>query len=142
MLTSGKLSLIGVTASIPLLYLYSLRSKEAPIDSNEPQTPYKTNKNIIKVAVDSRFYNQLIYILKICVPSYNSNIVALLALHTLFLVLRTYLTVVVARIDGMLVRELVRGNGERFMKGIALFMTCALPATFTNSMVSFVMYFA
>ena len=69
--------------------------------------PIKLNKNVLKVGVDAKFWKQLKYILRICVPSWRSGTVGILLLHTIFLVLRTYLTVVVARIDGRLVKELV-----------------------------------
>nr|KAJ3418089.1 hypothetical protein HK105_000358 [Polyrhizophydium stewartii] len=56
-------------------------------------------------------------------------------MHTFFLVLRTYLTVVVARIDGRLVKDMVAADGKSFLRGLGYFMAIALPATYTNSMV-------
>jgi ATP-binding cassette subfamily D (ALD) long-chain fatty acid import protein len=43
----------------------------------------------------------------------------------------------VAELDGRLVSSLVRGKGRDFLKGLVWWMTVAIPATFTNSMVSF-----
>jgi ATP-binding cassette subfamily D (ALD) long-chain fatty acid import protein len=76
-------------------------------NEDDGKGPIKLNKNVLKVGVDAKFWKQLKYILKICVPSWRSGTVGILALHTTFLILRTYLTVVVARIDGALVKELV-----------------------------------
>jgi ATP-binding cassette subfamily D (ALD) long-chain fatty acid import protein len=75
--------------------------------------------------------------MRIVVPSWKSGTVGILALHTFFLVMRTYLTVVVARIDGRLVKDLVNGNGKSFMKTLGVFMAMALPATYTNSMIRY-----
>jgi hypothetical protein len=73
----------------------------------EDSGPIKIDKNVLKVGVDARFWKQFKYIMKICIPSWKSRTVGLISLHTIFLVLRTYLTVIVARIDGRLVRDLV-----------------------------------
>ena len=42
----------------------------------------------------------------------------------------------VAELDGRLVSNLVRGKGKDFMLGLVWWMIVAVPATFTNSMVS------
>jgi hypothetical protein len=41
----------------------------------------------------------------------------------------------VAELDGRLVSSLVRGKGKDFLWGLVWWMTVAVPATFTNSMV-------
>ena len=87
------------------------------------------------MAVDSNFLKQLKFILKICVPTYRSGTIVILALHTFFLVLRTYMTVVVARLDGRIVKDLVAGDSKSFLRSLGLFMGIAIPATYTNSMV-------
>ncbi|KAJ3270885.1 hypothetical protein HDV01_007356 [Terramyces sp. JEL0728] len=51
--------------------------------------------------------------------------------------MRTYLTVVVARIDGRIVKDMVAGDGRSFLRTLAIFMTIALPATYTNSMIRY-----
>lgn len=70
------------------------------------------------------------------IPNSKSKEVFLLALHTAFLVLRTYLSVLVARLDGMIVRDLVTANGRGFLRGLGLWFALAIPSTYTNSMVS------
>lgn len=56
--------------------------------------------------------------------------------HSVFLVLRTLLSLYVAELDGRLVSNLVRGKGKDFLLGLVWWMIVAVPATFTNSMVS------
>lgn len=59
----------------------------------------------------------------------------MLVLHSFFLVARTYLSVVVARVDGKIVKELIAGNGPGFTRGLLYWFAIAVPATYTNSMV-------
>lgn len=62
-----------------------------------------------KVAVNRDFFRKLSIILKIIIPGWWSEEMRMLVLHSAFLVLRTYLSVVVARIDGRIVKDLVNG---------------------------------
>ena len=59
----------------------------------------------------------------------------LLISHSIFLVVRTLISLKVAAMDGALVSSLVRGRGRDFLVGIVKWMLIAVPATFTNSMV-------
>jgi ATP-binding cassette, subfamily D (ALD), peroxisomal long-chain fatty acid import protein len=124
----------ALAVSILPLLVYFARTRKSAKKTTVDEKVYRIEK-VLKVGVDSNFFKQLKYILKYCVPSWKSRTVGILALHTIFLVLRTYMTVVVARIDGMLVKELVAGQGHKFLKTLGVFMAMALPATFTNSMV-------
>ena len=54
-----------------------------------------------------------------------------------FLVFRTVLSVYVATLDGRIVSALVRGQSKQFLIGILWWMGVALPATYTNSMLSY-----
>jgi ATP-binding cassette, subfamily D (ALD), peroxisomal long-chain fatty acid import protein len=51
-------------------------------------------------------------------------------------VLRTVLSVVVARLDGRIVRDLVSADGKGFIRGLGLWFLLAIPSTYTNSMVN------
>jgi len=57
-------------------------------------------------------------------------------LHSTFLILRTVLSILVARLDGRIVRDLVKADGKGFLKGLGLWFLLAIPSTITNSMVS------
>lgn len=69
-------------------------------------------------------------------PLWKSKEVGILTLHSAFLVLRTVLSILVARLDGRIVRDLVKGDGKGFLKGLGLWFVLAIPSTYTNSMVS------
>lgn len=60
-----------------------------------------------KVGVNKEFRRQLTSIAAILFPSWHTKEAGLLILHSIFLILRTYLSVVVARLDGRIVRDLV-----------------------------------
>jgi ATP-binding cassette subfamily D (ALD) long-chain fatty acid import protein len=61
--------------------------------------------------------------------------------HSFFLILRTVLSIGVARLDGMIVRDLVRADGKGFLRGLGLWFLLAIPSTYTNSMVSVSIFF-
>jgi len=105
-----------------------------------------------KPSVDAVFLRQLLAILRIAFPSWKSKEVFILVLHSTFLVLRTVLSVAVARLDGRIVRDLVcyfvstpqgfclrclqvSADGKGFLKGIGLWFMLAIPSTYTNTMV-------
>jgi ATP-binding cassette subfamily D (ALD) long-chain fatty acid import protein len=60
-----------------------------------------------KVGVNKEFRRQLTSIATILFPNWHTKEALLLVLHSVFLILRTYLSVVVARLDGRIVRDLV-----------------------------------
>lgn len=71
------------------------------------------------------------------IPRWNSKETGLLLSHGAFLVLRTYLSLVVARLDGAIVRDLVAGNGRSFTYGILRWLSVGTLASYTNSMIKF-----
>lgn len=93
-----------------------------------------------KVELNREFFKNLLRLLRICIPSWKSKEARLLVGHSLFLVLRTLISLYVADLDGRLVGSLVRGKGREFLVGLGWWMVVAVPATFTNSMVSAIPY--
>lgn len=55
--------------------------------------------------------------------------------HTFFLLMRTYLSLLVAKLDGIIVRDLVTADLRGFVKGLVYWYLLAIPSTYTNSMV-------
>ncbi|KAK4555710.1 ATP-binding cassette long-chain fatty acid transporter pxa2 [Recurvomyces mirabilis] len=90
-----------------------------------------------KVELNREFFRNLIKLLRICIPGWRSKELRLLASHSVFLVLRTLISLYVAELDGRLVSSLVKGKGKAFLKGLVWWMIVAVPATFTNSMLSY-----
>lgn len=90
-----------------------------------------------RVEVDAAFFERLQRILAIVVPSYRSKEASMIILHSFFLVFRTFLSLYVAHLDGTIVAALVRGQGRVFIRRIATWMLVAVPATYTNSFLSY-----
>lgn len=79
-----------------------------------PRIPPQTTKPGLNLA----FLHQFLSLLSIMIPRWTSKETGLLLSHGMFLLLRTYLSLVVARLDGEIVRDLVAGNGRNFTWGI------------------------
>lgn len=90
-----------------------------------------------RVEINREFFRNLWRLFKIVVPGWKSKELRLIISHSIFLVLRTLLSLYVAELDGKLVSSLVRGKGKQFLRGVVWWMLVAVPATFTNSMVRF-----
>jgi ATP-binding cassette subfamily D (ALD) long-chain fatty acid import protein len=71
-----------------------------------------------KPGLNLAFLHQFLSLLSIMIPRWTSKESGLLLSHGAFLLLRTYLSLVVARLDGEIVRDLVAGNGKAFAWGI------------------------
>lgn len=96
--------------------------------ANNPKTP---------VGVNTKFIRQFAALWAIIVPRLTSKSSMLLLIHTFFLFLRTYLSLVIAKLDGQIVRDLIAANGKQFLKGLAYWLLIAVPASYTNSMIKF-----
>merc|ERR1712000_241707 len=90
-----------------------------------------------KVELNREFFRSLLRLLKVVIPGWRSKESRLIMSHTFFLVLRTLISVRVAEMDGQIVKALVKGRGKEFLKRTLWWMIIAVPATFTNSMLSY-----
>ncbi|KAI8630788.1 ABC transporter transmembrane region 2-domain-containing protein [Xylariaceae sp. FL1651] len=90
-----------------------------------------------KVELNREFFRSLLRLLKIVIPGAASPEARLLISHSFFLVVRTIISLKVAEMDGAIVKALVKGNGKEFLTRIVWWMLIAVPATFTNSMLSY-----
>lgn len=112
-----------------------IAAEEAKITPSDGST--LSSASAARVGVDREFFRQLRAVLRICVPNMHSKEVFVFALHTFFLVMRTYLSLLVARLDGYIVKMLVTANGSGFLRALGMWFALALPATYTNSMIRF-----
>ncbi|KAK7028680.1 ABC transporter transmembrane region 2-domain-containing protein [Favolaschia claudopus] len=81
---------------------------------------------------------------RIAFPAFWSKETLIVVSHSFFLILRTVLSIAVARLnqqthgcslDGRIVWDLVRADGKGFLKGLGLWFLLAIPSSYTNSMV-------
>ncbi|KAJ1666828.1 ATP-binding cassette long-chain fatty acid transporter pxa1 [Coemansia sp. RSA 1813] len=113
----------------------SLIDKEATATTSSAKDKKDNSSGSGKL--DKVFLLQLRALARIIIPSLASKEVIIIVMHTMFLVLRTWLSVVVAELDGKIVKHLVRGQGRKFLAGLLSWFAIAVPATYTNSMIRF-----
>lgn len=113
----------------------TLRKERSGTTSGNVQDEDVTKKKK-KVELNREFFRSLLRLLKIVVPGWRSKETRLLISHSFFLVVRTLISLKVAAMDGAIVKALVKGNGKEFLMRIVWWMLIAVPATFTNSMLS------
>ncbi|KAF9229610.1 hypothetical protein BS17DRAFT_723587 [Gyrodon lividus] len=104
------------------------KAKDAPARDGKPA----------RVAVDAVFYRRLGVILRIVIPSIRSKEALLLVMHSSLLIFRTAISLYVAALDGRIVASLVRGQSLDFLLNIVRWLLVAIPATWTNSWLSYV----
>ncbi|CAG8746012.1 15750_t:CDS:2, partial [Acaulospora morrowiae] len=121
---------------ITVYYLYLSKTHGSKSQKHDVVATEAKSKSK-RVAVDHVFFERLKKLLKIVIPGIKSKEFWLLFVHSNFLVFRTILSVYVAALDGRIVSALVRGNAKDFLTGMVWWMTVAIPATYTNSMLTF-----
>ncbi|KAF8601576.1 hypothetical protein BDV93DRAFT_524751 [Ceratobasidium sp. AG-I] len=113
----GRVSKVKITPT-PAAVLAKTAARFPPLPANH------------KPSVNKAFYRQLSALLKIALRGQHT----LLALHTFFLLLRTALSVLVARLDGLIARNLVSADLKGFIRGIVLWLLLGIPSSYTNAM--------
>ncbi|KAJ3969397.1 adrenoleukodystrophy protein [Lentinula raphanica] len=91
-----------------------------------------------KVAVDALFYQRLRHILRIVIPGIRSKEALMLVMHSSLLIARTAISLYVAALDGKIVASLVRAKSGEFALNIIRWLLVAIPATWTNSWLSYI----
>ena len=81
----------------------------------------------------SKFFNQMSSLSRILMPTIFDKNSVLLGLQVGFLVLRTWLSLFIARLDGQIVRDIIAGQPKRFLFDLLIWFMIALPASYTNS---------
>ncbi|KAI0823032.1 adrenoleukodystrophy protein [Trametes gibbosa] len=119
---------------------FSARPAASPSASSKRKGKGKETENSSKprVAVDAVFYQRLSRILRIVIPSIRSKEALLLFMHSSLLIFRTVISLYVAALDGKIVASLVRAQPLPFLMNISKWLLVAIPATWTNSWLSYV----
>ncbi|KKA26227.1 hypothetical protein TD95_000031 [Thielaviopsis punctulata] len=90
-----------------------------------------------KAGLNLAFIHQFLSLMSIMIPRWNSKEAGILLSHSAFLMLRTYMSLVVARLDGEIVRDLVAGNGKSFLWGIVKWCGLGSVASYTNATIKY-----
>lgn len=83
------------------------------------------------------FIIQMIKLIRIMVPGFKTIEVFLLILHTCSLMARTFLSIYVAKLEGTVVKYIVKRDTVNFTSQLAKWILIAIPCTFTNSLIRF-----
>ncbi|KAI9568072.1 ABC transporter transmembrane region 2-domain-containing protein [Boletus coccyginus] len=118
-----------------ILVFRSAFTSNSPIDLGARFFPLHPPQPIGKSKLSLSFWQQFSSLLRIVIPAIRSREALLLLTHSCFLVLRTVLSVAVAKLDGRIVRDLISADGYGFLRGLALWFTLAVPSIYTNSMI-------
>ncbi|KAF9073876.1 ABC transporter transmembrane region 2-domain-containing protein [Rhodocollybia butyracea] len=132
---SFVLYVLGTTysafASRPTASSSSAKSKKGKGKDEEAGKPRR-------VAVDALFYQRLRHILQIVIPGIRSKEALMIIMHSTLLVARTAISLYVASLDGKIVASLVRAKPLEFFYNILRWLLVAIPATWTNSWLSYI----
>lgn len=110
------------------------------LNNGEVDTISKTKKKKQKLKVpglDREFLQQLQELMFIMIPRPMCMESGLLAVHTLCLISRTFLSIYVASMEGAIVKHIVRKDFRNFMIMLLKWFGIAIPATFVNSMIRY-----
>lgn len=135
----------GGMTMVVALYIYKVvypRVKEIQIGLTSKEPKEQNREEIIEQkkrgpAVNKDFFIQLRRLLRIIIPGLWSKSAILLALHTVTLVTRTFLSIYVAELEGRVVKYIVRKDVAKFALMMTKWIGIAVPATFINSMIRF-----
>lgn len=92
---------------------------------------------LLKEILNSKFLNQIIIIWRILIPKFYSKNTYLLLSQCFFLVLRTWLSLIIAKLDGQIVKNLISANGKKFVRDLIYWILIAFPASYTNAAIKY-----
>nr|QNH67959.1 ATP-binding cassette transporter subfamily D member 2 [Brachionus plicatilis] len=122
----------GISCSAAyFLYTFCLKLARS-VPKSQPAKKSKTNPTLNK-----QFFHELKYLCRIMFPHVFSKQSFLLFIHTLTLICRTFLSIYVAKLEGLLVRNIVQKNFLMFAKKLIQWLLIAVPATTCNSLIRY-----
>lgn len=110
----------------------------APGTTEEKYDPSRSVPSVhVRPGLNAAFLHQVSALLTIMIPRWRSKESGLLTMHATCLIARTYLTILVANIEGRINGALVSGNGRAFCKNIGWFLLSGLVGSSINHQIKF-----
>lgn len=94
-------------------------------------------KNVKRLGINSRFLSQISIIWRILIPKFRCKNTYLLLSQCFFLIVRTWLSLLIAKLDGQIVKNLIGGNGRKFSRDMIYWLLIAFPASYTNAAIKY-----
>ena len=91
----------------------------------------------IKPGLNLAFVHQFMSLMNIMVPRWNSKESGLLLSHAAVLLCRTYMSLLIADLDGQIARDLISRDGNSFAKGVTKWLCYGWCASWINSQIKF-----
>lgn len=131
---SRKKKIITASVVVIIFYLIHLRNKKSSTDNIKLA---RMVKEAGKGNVDRLFWRRIKFLVKIVIPKWNCVEVLDLVLLTLFLVFRTFLSIYLADVNGMIVKAIIGMDFFKFINRVLTLAMIAVPASFVNSYLEF-----
>jgi ATP-binding cassette subfamily D (ALD) protein 2 len=112
------------------------RQKEIPTTMLLRPIPHATLRPK-QPTLDKQFFNEISYLIKIMFPKLLSKQMLYLLLHTVTLVSRTFISIYVAKLEGSLVKSIVKKHSNDFFINLLKWISIAIPATSCNSLIKY-----
>jgi ABC-type uncharacterized transport system fused permease/ATPase subunit len=87
--------------------------------------------------IDKEFRARIVELIKVVVPSWTCDEAKILVVLSILLVLRTFLSIWLAKVNGRIVKTIVGRDWTMFLKRIAELLVFAIPASAINSGLEF-----
>ena len=90
-----------------------------------------------KGTVDSKFFRRMMRLVRIAIPGWRSSEAKYIIILSLFLVIRTILSIQLAEINGTVVHGLIKMDRKVFLTGLATILAYAIPSSIINSLLDY-----